>query len=157
MRLPRSSLLLFLVLLFSLNIAGASWLAFTGSDRQPFESKIDPQCARPSINLITDETKKSKKVVAISLAGDFRRCAGAQLLVSIHKDGKSHAYAVKEINGTETTILLNFERDDVIRDFRRDFPDVLEGRLVPTGPYVPPMTQLQTADVELIFAWQWVG
>lgn len=139
--------------LFLVNMAGASWLALTGSDRAPFEQRFSGQCADPTISLNLDKT--GNKVVEVILTGDFSDCLGSQLLVTTYKTGNVHSYAVKDVTSLTPTISLHFKVHDEQGDFRQKFPLVIENRLVPQGPLAPPTGSLDPSEMQVVFAWTW--
>lgn len=144
------------LLLFGLNVAGASWLSLTGSDTQPYEANFPAQCATPTVSFVYEvDSKKDKKVTEIRLSGDFSNCIGSQVLVAVHKSDQSWNYAVKDITTAASSISLFFEKQDGTGDFRQRFPDVINQRLVPVGPLAPPANGLDEAGTKVTFSWSW--
>jgi hypothetical protein len=139
--------------LFLTNMAGASWLALTGSDSVPFQQSFAAQCAKPQISLKFDKT--GNKVVEVVLTGDFSNCLGAQVLVTTYKTGKVYSYGVKTVTSSSSSISFDFEKQGGLGDFRQKFPLVVDHLLVPQGPLAPPTGSLDISQMEVVFAWEW--
>lgn len=155
MKSRQSLFALAVISLFGLNIAGASWLSLTGSDSEPFEMNYPAKCANPDLTVVYDqEDKKERKITAIVLSGDFSACLGSQLLVSVHKVDQSYNYAVKDIEENVSSISLFFEKQGT-GDFHKRFPEVVNQRLVPSGPLAPPTSHLDIVGTKVSFSWSW--
>lgn len=147
---------LIVLVLFGLNVAGASWLSLSGSDSQPYEKTYPASCANPEISVVYEnDEKKQPKITEIVLTGDFSSCVGSQLLVAVHKSDQSYNYAVKDIDQNVSSISIFFEKQDGTGDIHQRFPKVIGERLVPTGPLAPPTTQIDVPGTKVSFAWSW--
>jgi hypothetical protein len=140
--------------IFILNLAGASWIAVTGSDREPFEKTFPGQCAYPVVSVVYDHpTKPNPKVIEVDLTGDFSACVGSQVLVTTYKTGHVHSYAVAEILENQGVIEISFEKHG--GDFYQKFPRVVNHRLVSHGPTAPSSNSIDPAEIQVVFAWTW--
>jgi hypothetical protein len=154
MNKKRLSLYVLMALIFLVNLAGASWIAVTGSDRAPFEQTYPGQCAYPIVSVVYDDpTKPNPKVIEVDLTGDFSECVGSQVLVTTYKTGHVHSYAVAEILENQGVIELSFEKHG--GDFYQKFPLVVNHRLVSDGPTAPSSNSIDPAEIQVVFAWTW--
>lgn len=156
MNKKRLSLYVFMASIFLLNLAGASWIAVTGSDRAPFEQTYPGQCAYPVVSVVyEDPTKPNPKVIEVDLTGDFSDCVGSQVLVTTYKTGNVYSYSVADILPNQATIQLHFIKQGGGGDLYQKFPLVTNHRLVTHGPLAPPTTSINPAEIQVTFAWTW--
>ena len=142
--------------IFLVNLAGASWIAVTGSDREPFEKKYPGQCAYPVVSVVyEDPTKPNPKVIEVDLTGDFSKCVGSQVLVTTYKTGNVYSYSVAEIMPNQGTIKLSFIKQGGGGDLYQKFPLIITHRLVSSGPLAPPTTSINPAEIQVVFSDTW--
>ena len=149
----RSVSALGLVLVASLCIVGASVISLIGSDPQPYESRSSTQCAKPEIAVVLND--KGNKVTAITLTGDFSKCLGQQMLVTVFQGGNAYSYAVYDFTSNPPWVTLSFDSGQGSGDFKLKFPNVVSGRLVPYGPSTPPKKDISLNDIQVTFSGTW--
>ena len=152
----RQRVVLYVVLTFVLvlNVAAASLINLSGSDRGPYQESFPGQCAKPTVSVVYEQPDKpNAKVVEIDLTGDFSKCIGAQVLVTTFKTGHIHSYAVFDITSAQSTIQLSFVKKG--GDFYQKFPGVVNGRLVSDGPLSPSSNSIDPSEISVLFAWSW--
>ena len=152
----RSVTALGLVLIASLCIVGASVISLLGSDPQPYESRSSTQCAKPVVrtNYGTDGNG-SAKVFSITFTGDFSKCLGQQMLVTLFQGGNAYSYAVYNFTSSPPWVTLSFDSGQGYGDFKQKFPHVVSGRLVPYGPATPAQKEVPLKDIQVTFSSIW--